>query len=269
MKSQMQGLAMHLGRWEGLFTDFSPAAKLLGQKNSVILFEEPEPKVIRQTNRYPGCEDKVWEYRDLSAGIRFFEDGSFSNGRVQLAPFSTFAVEQGFLYGDQKARIVQLFDADGKASTITTIQEVRGIYQTPTSLDNPLEHFLGTWKGTALILFPDWPEPEKFESELILKKDGTQIHRQFKMGMQAFDWIGTYADFSVNFKSSMMVFFPGNLMTMSPLQLPLLSSDKSFAMEMGWLVEPKTCLRMIRYYDHKGSWQKIVLIKEQKIGETR
>jgi hypothetical protein len=33
MKNQMQRLAMHLGRWEGMFTDFSPEAKLLGQKS--------------------------------------------------------------------------------------------------------------------------------------------------------------------------------------------------------------------------------------------
>ncbi len=267
MKNQIQSLAMHLGQWEGMFTDFSSEVKLLGHKSSVILFEEPEPKVIRQTNRYPGCEDKVWEYRDLSAGIRFFEDGSFSNGRVQLAPFSTFAAEQGFLYGDQKARIVQLFDTDGKATTITTIQEMRGrTYQTPASLKNPLERLLGTWKGKALVLSPDWPEPEKLESELIFEKDGTQIHRQFKMGMQVFDWIGIHEDSSVDFKSSVMVFFPGNLMAMSPPELPLLSSDKSFSMEIGWLVDPRTCLRMIRYYDHKGSWQKVVLIKEQSQG---
>ena len=267
MKNQMQSLAMHLGQWEGMFTDFSPEAKLLAQKSSVILFEEPEPKVIRQTNRYPGCEDKVWEYRDLSAGIRFFEDGSFSNGRVQLAPFSTFATEQGFLYKDQKARIVQLFDVDGKASTIITIQEVRGrTAQEIPPLYNPLERLLGTWKGEALVLFPDWPEPEKLESELILEKDGTRIHRQFKMGAQTFDGIGNYEDSAVGFDDCRMVFFPGNLMTMSPPQLPLLSSDKSFAIEIGWLVEPKTCFRMIRYYDHKGSWQKVVLIKERSQG---
>jgi Domain of unknown function (DUF3598) len=267
MKNQMQRLAMHLGRWEGMFTDFSPEAKLLGQKSSVILFEEAEPNVIRQTNRYPGCEDKAWEYRDLSAGIRFFEDGSFSNGRSQLAPFSAFAAEQGFLYEDQKARIVQLFDVEGKASAITTIQEVRGrTYQTPASLNNPLEGFLGTWKGKALVLSPDWPEPEKLESELIFEKDGAQIHRQFKMGAQTFDWIGNYEDSAVSFDDGRMVFFPGNLMTMSPPQLPLLSSDKSFSIEIGWLVDPRTCLRMIRYYDHKGSWQKVVLIKEQSQG---
>jgi Domain of unknown function (DUF3598) len=265
MKNQMQCLAMHLGQWEGVFTDFSADATFLGQKESVILFEEPEPEVIRQTNRYPGCADKVWEYRDLSRDLQFFEDGSFSNGRGQLAPFSAFATEQGFLYGDHKARVVNLFDTEGKASSVTTIQEVRGSYQQPILIDNPLESFLGTWRGEALVLFPDWPEPEKFESELILEKEGMKVHRQSKIGIDTVDWRGTDVEGSVNFDSYRMIFYPGNLLAMSPRQLPVFSSDKSFFMEIGWFIEPRACLRMIRHYDHKGAWQKTTLIREQKL----
>jgi Domain of unknown function (DUF3598) len=264
-KNQMQCLAMHLGRWEGIFADFSPDARFLSQKESVILFEEPEPNMIRQTNRYPGCEDKVWEYQDLSRSLQFFEDGSFSNGRVQLAPFSAFAAEQGFLHGDYKARMVHLFDTDGKASAITTIQEVRGSYQEPASIHNPLESLLGIWRGEALVLFPDWPEPEKFESELILEKVGGQVRRQSKIGMHTVDWSGTVEDESVNFDSYRMVFYPGNLLAISPWQLPLFSSDKSFFVETGWFIEPRLCLRMIRHYDPKGAWQRTMLIKEQKL----
>jgi hypothetical protein len=265
MKNQIQCLAMHLGRWEGVFTDFSPDAEFLGEKESVILFEEPEPNMIRQTNRYPGCADKVWEYRHLSGGLQFFEDGSFSNGRVQLAPFSAFATEQGFLYGDYKARMVHLFDSEGKASAITTIQEVRGSYQQPISIPNPLENLLGIWKGEALVLFPDWSRPEKFESELVLKKVGVRVHRQSKIGVHTVCESGTYEDDSVNFDGYRMVFYPGNLLAISPWQLPFFSSDKSFSIEIGWFIESRAALRIIRHYDPKGSWQKTVLIKEQKL----
>jgi hypothetical protein len=265
MKNQIQCLAMHLGQWEGVFTDFSPEAKFIGQKESVILFEEPEPNVIRQTNRYPGCADKVWEYRDLSGGLRFFEDGSFSNGRVQLAPFSAFATEQGFLYGDYKARMVHLFDTDGKASAVTTIQETRGSHQNPTPVHDSLESLLGVWSGEALVLSADWSEAEKFESALILEKVGVQVHRQSKIGVHTVDEKGTYRDGFVNFDSYRMVFYPGNLLAISPWQLPLLSSDKSFFIETGWFIESGVSRRMIRHYDSKGSWQRTVLIKEQKL----
>lgn len=265
MKNQIQCLAMHLGQWKGVFTDFSPEAKFIGQKESVILFEEPEPNVIRQTNRYPGCADKVWEYRNLSRGLQFFEDGSFSNGRVQLAPFSAFATEQGFLYGDYKARMVHMFDTDGKASAVTTIQETRGPQQNPTPIHNSLESLLGIWKGEAFVLSSDWAETEKFESELILEKVGVQVRRQSKIGVHTVEENGIYGDGFVNFDSYRMVFYPGNFLAMSPQQLPLLSSDKSFLIETGWFIEPKLCLRMIRHYDTTGSWQKTVFIKEREL----
>ncbi len=265
MKSQIQRLAMHLGRWEGVFADFSPDAKFIGQKESVILFEEPAPNVIRQTNRYPGCADKVWEYRNLSEGLRFFEDGSFSNGRVQLAPFSAFAAEQGFLYGDYKARMVHLFDTDGKASAVTTVQETRGSRQGPTPAHNSLEDLLGIWRGEALVLSPDWSETEKFGSELMLEKVGVQVRRQSKIGGHAVCESGTDEDGFVNFDSYRMVFYPGNLLAISPWQLPIFSSNKSFFIEIGWLIESGDSLRMIRHYDAKGSWEKTVLIKEQKM----
>jgi Domain of unknown function (DUF3598) len=265
MKNQMQCLAMHLGQWEGVFTNFSPDATFLSQKESVILFEEPEPKVIRQTNRYPGCTDRVWEYRDLSRGLQFFEDGSFSNGRGQLAPFSDFATEQGFLHGDRKARIVHLFDTEGKASSVTTIQEVRGSYHQPISIDNPLKTLVGTWRGEALVLSPNWPEPEKLESVCTLEKDGMQVHRQSRIGVDTVGWNGTDKDGYVDFDSYSMVFYPGNLWAVSPGQLPVLSTDKSFSIEIGWFIEPRACLRMIRHYDATGAWQKTTLIQEQKL----
>jgi Domain of unknown function (DUF3598) len=265
MKNQMQCLAIHLGQWEGIFTDFSPDTKFIGQKESVILFEEPEPNVIRQINRYPGCADKVWEYRNLSGGLQFFEDGSFSNGRIQLAPFSAFATEQGFLHGDYKARMVHLFDIEGKASGVTVIRETRGPQQNPAPMHDSLESLLGIWSGEALVLSADWSEAEKFESELILEKVGVQVHRQSKIGVHTVDEHGAYKDGFVDFDGYRMVFYPGHMMAISPWQLPLLSSDKSFLIETGWFIEPRLSHRIIRYYDAKGAWQKTVLIKEQRL----
>ncbi|MFS8830507.1 DUF3598 family protein, partial [Synechococcus sp. R8-2] len=175
MKTQKQCLALHLGVWHGLFSNYRPTAggwELGGQKRSLITFEALAPSsssgspaagsAIRQTNAYyplqgsPTPESsQSWVYQDFSPGLRFFPDGSFSNGRLQLAPFSDFAVEQGFLWGDRKARLVQQWDAQGRLVEVTAILERRGQALDPVADCAPLSReqlracLQGRWRGIA------------------------------------------------------------------------------------------------------------------------
>jgi hypothetical protein len=56
MKTPIQCLALHLGEWHGLFSDYRPTAhggwELVGQKRSLITFEAYGVGRIRQTNAY-------------------------------------------------------------------------------------------------------------------------------------------------------------------------------------------------------------------------
>lgn len=276
MKTQKQCLALHLGRWEGIFTEYTPdSLEIKAQKRSVITFEQPEPQIIRQTNAYFSMGSELvnstptsWEYRDFSVGLRFFEDGSFSNGKVQLAPFSDFATEQGFLVGDQKVRVVQQWNAQGITTSFTTIREIRGTWQDPgTTLISP-DHLLGRWQGSTTTFTAAEYTPIISEIELEFQRDQDDWTEQIKIAGQTIKIDGVIAGsrlYLPKFKGQML-FLPGNLIVYSPEQLPISThSDRSFKVGLGWLPAPDIYLRMIRQYDQNGSWQSVALLQAKKI----
>ncbi|MDX2273625.1 MAG: DUF3598 family protein [Cyanobacteriota bacterium] len=266
MKTQKECLALHLGTWYGIFSEttfFNQIPTEARHKRSQIIFEQPQPEVISQSNAYLPVEAEnedlfpsanPWYYQNFSAGLRFFEEGSFSNGRVQLAPFSDFATEQGFLFENQKMRVVQQFDSQGRISAITTIQEARGensqawLSQQIASLAEPVdsstalseffaEYENSRWHGSATTLTADHYTPSQQSVTLIMGRGND------------FCWLAA-----------------PRLLLRSPqiLPIPTTHRDRHFQIELIWLPNPEYYLGLIRRYDRQGAWQDITLIQADR-----
>ena len=255
MKTPIQCLALHLGEWHGLFSDYRPTAhggwELVGQKRSLITFEALELGAIRQTNAYYPLEGspnptsrQSWVYRDFSPGLRFFPDGSFSNGRLQLAPFSDFAVEQGFLWGDRKARVVQQWDAQGCLARVTVISERRGQPLDPVADCSPLSKerlracLQGRWRGIA----------QSFSAaDSLLSETHVDLS----------EWASPWDP------------LPGGLWMggPDPLPIPTLHRDRRFSLSLSWFPEGpegRHLLRLVRDYDERGAWQRVTLVRLER-----
>ena len=249
-KSGSQCLALHMGSWHGIFREYEGSSlhqglRLKSQKRSIITFTQPEPGSIQQTNTYlPMDADPTqpevssssmgWLYRNYAAGLRFFQDGSFSNGRMQLAPFSDFGLEQGFLYQDQKARVVLLFDQAGSLTGLTTILETR---DDRPALDPPpltSDHLLGSWHGQATT----------FDAQ---------------------DYTPTIEPISLTLTTMPTWTLPGRLWIEGILHLPIPTQhrDRSFAISFGWIPEPGILRQVVRRYDSTGAWSSVTLIEAQ------
>ncbi len=254
MTTQRQCLALHLGEWHGLFSEYRPTAhgwELVGQKRSLITFEALDLGAIRQTNAYyplqgsPTPESRQsWVYQDFSPGLRFFPDGSFSNGRLQLAPFGDFAVEQGFLWGDRKARVVQQWDPQGRLVGVTVILERR---------------------GQALEPAADFPSLTNKQLGAALQKRWRGIAQSFSAADSLLS--ETYVDLSE--WASLWDPLPGGLWITGPdpLPIPTLHRDRHFCVSLGWFPEGpegRHLLRLVRDYDERGAWQRVTLMRLER-----
>ena len=128
MRSQWECLLQNLGEWQGSFTRFSLQGEVLEDTPTVVSFEGlNNNQTMRQiVRRFPANQpqnEKILEYSSLGRGILLFENGAFSQGSIQLAPFSEFGAELGLIDGDRRLRLVQLFDPNGQLDRITLIRE--------------------------------------------------------------------------------------------------------------------------------------------------
>ncbi|MEN9204593.1 MAG: DUF3598 family protein [Thermostichales cyanobacterium SZTDM-1c_bins_54] len=231
-------LQQHLGVWQGWFRSYDAHGQLLGQKASEISFRELAPQVYEQVNRY-GSQCQRWVYHSLAAGLKFFPDGSFSNGQIQLAPFSGFAVEQGFLWLHHKARLVQQWDPQGQTTGFTTILEGRG---QPAPQELPPwdgSGLSGTWIGTSLTYPADGWQPESGSLRV------TDLQ----------SWWQTLTPAGV------VRCFPGQLVAIYPARLPMptLTRERHFRLQLGWLATPEHYLHLCRSYNSQGTWSQVSL----------
>ncbi len=127
--SQWANLLHNLGAWQGSFTRLSPQGEIQQDIPTLVTFEGVnDNQTIRQTVQHFSLDgevvtEKVLVYSSLNRGVLFFEDGAFSQGSIQFGPFSEFGAELGFINGNRRLRLVQLFDKDSNLSRLTLIRE--------------------------------------------------------------------------------------------------------------------------------------------------
>ncbi|PZV06411.1 MAG: hypothetical protein DCF22_23920 [Leptolyngbya sp.] len=273
MKSQWDCLLQNLGEWQGSFTRFSAEGNELEDTPTVVSLEGLHGnQTIRQIIRRlaPEPTEKILEYSTLGRGILFFEEGAFSQGSLQFAPFSEFGAELGLIHGDRRLRLVQLFNQNSQCDRVTLIREHRA--GTTASERPPLtvKDLIGTWQGEATTLYPDWREPTTCSSRLHIRQEGDRLLQELSFGSGAPSRaIASIAEidenrliFAQGVQPIQVLLLPDGASSNCPVQIKL---GQAFFLEIGWMVQPNLRQRMIRSYSDKGEWLSLTLVTEQKV----
>jgi hypothetical protein len=268
MKSQWECFLENLGVWEGSFTNFSPQGTLLSDTPSRLSLEQLNgSQKVRLTLSRSG-RDLVREFSSVGGGLLFFENGSFSEGLIQLGPFSEFGGELAFVRENRRLRLVQLFDKTGNLSELTLIRE--HLAGTPTTERPPLQldDLLGEWQGQAVTIYRDLRSPDIYSTTLKLQLDNTgRLIQNTSFAERTITSTATIKGSIVLFdenpeKQIQVLFLPDGASATSPLKVQL---RQPLFLEAGWLIQPNLRQRMIRSYNDKGEWVSLTLVTEQRV----
>ncbi len=280
--SQWDNLLKNLGHWQGSFTRLSPQGDVQEEIPTLVSLDGlNNNQTVRQTIQYfsaqPGNtekaveQEKVLEYSSLNRGVLFFENGAFSQGSIQLGPFSEFGAELGLIDRDRRLRLVQLFDQDSHLAQITLIREKRAGTDATERPFLTLEALLGEWRGEAVTLYPSLQPPDVFSTTLSLQRHGEQLLQHLttaRLGTSPnLDFSstaridGSILRFNENSNPVQVLLLPDGASCTSPL---VVQARRPLFLEVGWLIQADLRQRMIRRYDAKGGWVSLTLITEHK-----
>ncbi|ARV59105.1 hypothetical protein BZZ01_11065 [Nostocales cyanobacterium HT-58-2] len=269
MRSQWEALLKNLGAWQGSFTRMSPQGKILEDVPSVVSLEGlNNNQTIRQTIDLAGNK-KVLEYSSLGRGVLFFENGAFSQGSIQLGPFSEFGAELGLIHENWRLRLVQLFDKNLQLDKLTLIREHLAGTQPAQRPPLKVDDLLGEWQGEAVTIYPDWRPPQSSSTLMQLKLDDTgRLTQSLTFGdHRTITSTATVKDSIIYFdqnphKQVQVLLLPDGASATSQLKLQL---RQPLFLEVGWLIQPDLRQRMIRSYDDKGEWVSLTLVTERRV----
>ena len=277
MLSQWDSFLKNLGEWHGSFTRFSPQGKQVTDTPTLVTLKGlNDNKNVHQVVRYlPPDEpsrDVVVDYDSLNRTIIFFPNGAFSQGSMQLAPYSTFGGEFGLIdndFGDgsRRLRMVELYNSSNQLERIVLIRE-----KLPHSniLERPpltVSNLLGEWQGEAMTMYADLSNPTTFSSYLQIKQlDGKHLEQKLAFGDRTLSSVaqieGSRLIFADSELSTQVLLLPDGASCNCPIEAKL---GHNFVLEMGWLLQPHIRQRIIRTYNTKGNWVSCTLVTEQKI----
>ncbi|QLE54159.1 DUF3598 family protein [Nostoc sp. TCL26-01] len=269
MKSQWECLLQNLGEWQGSFTRFSPQGKLLDDVKSVVSLEGlNHNQTIRQVVSRQNQQDLVLEYSSLGRNVLFFENGAFSQGSIQLAPFTEFGAELGLIHDNRRLRLVQLFDKNGQLDKLTLIREHLAGTQLTENPPLQIDDLLGEWEGEATTIYPDWRSPDIIPTNLTLHLDESdRLIQSLNFAGHTITSTATVQNSIILFdqdpqKQIQVLLLPNGASATSPLKVQL---RQSLILEVGWLIQPNLRQRMIRSYNDKGEWVSLTLVQEHRI----
>lgn len=270
--SQWQRLLKNAGTWQGSFTQLSAQGQILSDvPTAVALIPQDGDQAMRQEiHRYPPGEaqqTKVLEYRSLSRATLFFEDGAFSQGSTQWGPFSEFGAELGFIAGERRLRLVQLFDKSSEFKQLTLIREQLKGASEPERSALTVDDLLGTWQGEAITQYADLRPEQRQVSQLMVERVSDATIRQTITlpNIPPISSIGIVSGQIISFTEGsqpvqVMLLTDGASATFPPKIMP----RQPLFLEAGWLLNAHTRQRMIRQYDATGAWISLTLVNEHK-----
>jgi hypothetical protein len=278
MGSQWDNFLQNLGEWHGSFTQFSPQGEMVKDTPSILMLEQLEDhQTVRLTLRRfppspdgitkPPVDELVRQYQSFGQDVLFFDNGAFSQGPLQLSPFSPSGAEFGFILDNRRLRVVELCNPEGNLQSLTLIRE----YRAGTSLEErpalTIEMLLGTWQGEATTLYSDLRSPDTFSTQMQLKIETSgRLQQQLSFGNQTISS-------SAKIENSILYFDESSL----PIQVFLLPDGASATVpqkvqmrtpiffEAGWLISPTQRQRLIRRYSDKGEFESLTFVQEEKI----
>lgn len=265
--SQWDCLLKHIGVWQGSFTQFSPTGKMIKDTPSQLTLTcSDDRQTIRLTLHRENCQPIVNEFTHLNRSIFLFEDGHFAKGSLQFSPYAIFGAEYGFIRGDRRCRLVQLYDTQSQLESVTLIREFR---QGGNGKENPplsVKSLEGEWQGEAITLYPDWRNSNPYTTFLQVRVEKDRVKQTFSSPETSFTSEGVIQDNTITFYGDnyqiRVLLLPDGASSVTPVRLQL---HQPFFLEFGWLVTENLRLRLIRRYDSQGRWLNVTLVKEKKL----
>ena len=274
MNGNWENFLKNLGSWEGTFTQVSTDGEILGSTPSILLLEglENNQLVRFRIRRFANnlseqpTVDNTQEYRSLGKQAVFFDPGAFSKGSLQVAPFAEFGAEYGFVSGDRRSRLVQLFNNQGCFASQTLIREIRSGTDAKLRPDLTVAQLVGKWEGTAQTVFADWKEPETYTTSLEISEDAGSLVQKLSFGGRTISSTakidGNRLYFNEGATPRQVLLLPDGVSSNIPLQI---SHREPFFVEAGWLLSDNQRQRLIRSYNDKGEWISSTHVVEDRV----
>jgi hypothetical protein len=307
MESNWANFLKNLGEWEGTFTQISTDGELLDSVPSILTLEGLEDNQLIRFRlrrfatdiREEPTSDRSQEYSSLGKQAVFFDTGAFSKGSLQVAPFSEFGAEYGFVKENRRSRLVQLFDKQGAFSSLTLISEVRSGSNATIRPHLTVKQLVGKWKGTAYTCYSDWQDPDSYATSLEISEVDGFLQQQISFGDSPSAVgvslpLGTADAFAeanatrtrterlpqriitssaridtnqLHFEDGAtprrILLLPDGVSSNTPLQI---SHRQPFFVEAGWLLSANERQRLMRNYNEKGEWISSTHIIEHREG---
>jgi hypothetical protein len=274
MESNWANFLKNLGEWEGTFTQVSTDGKLLDSTPSILNLEglEDNQLVRFRLRRFANniteqpTADRSQEYTDLGRQAVFFDTGAFSKGSLQVAPFSEFGAEYGFVGENRRSRLVQLFDKQGGFSSLTLIREIRSGSNATMRPNLTVDRLVGKWQGTAHTSYSDWKDPDIYATSLEITEIDGSLQQQISFGNRTIASAARIDGNQLHFEDGAtprrILLLPDGVSSNTPLQI---SHRQPFFVEAGWLSSDHERQRLIRNYNDKGEWISSTHIIEHRI----
>jgi len=188
--------------------------------------------------------------------VIFFQTGAFSKGSLQLAPFSEFGAEYGFVAENRRLRFVQIYDKQGNLHSLTLIREFRAGTNARERSPLTVEQLLGKWEGIAYTVYSDWQPSDTYTTSLEVKDiGGGKLQQQLSFGHRTLTSTASIEGNRLHFEDGIaprkILLLPDGTSSNTPLYLKL---RQPFFVEVGWLLENNERQRLIRSYNEKGEW---------------
>ena len=274
MENNWGNFLKNLGSWDGSFTQISTEGKLISSTPSLLTLEglEGNQLVRFRVRRFANDRseqpivDNTQEYRSLGRQAVFFDTGAFSKGSLQVAPFAEFGAEYGFVAGDRRSRLVQLFGKQGSFDNLTLIRETRTGTDATMRPDLTVAQLVGKWIGTAQTVYADWKAPETSTVSLEITEVGGRLQQQLTFGNRSISSTasieGNQLQFDEGTTPRRMLLLPDGASSNTPLQI---SHREPFFVEAGWLLSAHDRQRLMRSYNEKGEWISSTHIVEHRV----
>lgn len=265
MTSNWENFIKNIGEWRGSFTQISPQGEILKSTPSILNLEaiDNNQAVLFRLRRFDSnnydsspIQDYQQEYRSLAKENIFFNTGAFSKGTLQLAPFTEFGAEYGFIDENRRSRLVQLYDKQGNFSNLTLIREFRTGTEAKERPPLTVEQLIGKWEGQAHTVYSDLRPSETNTSYLEIKEiDNGYLEHQLSFAGQNISSKAKIAGNKLIFEQERnireILLLPDGISSNVPVKLEL---RKPLFVEAGWLVRDNERQRLIRTYNTKGEW---------------
>lgn len=273
MGSQWNNFLKNLGTWQGSFAAVTLAGEILEDTPSILDLSplDGDRQTVRlhlrqfadKSRTGEPLRDNQFDFQSLGRHVIFAENGDFSKGAMCFTSMREFVAEFGFIEGDRRLRMVQMYDDKCQFKKLVFIREFR---EGTTARERPpltADQLVGTWDLEAWTYRPDFEPPTQSTGQLKIDIHGEELHQSLAFGTQA---IASKAQIQGN----TLLFPQGRQITLLPdggsINVPVkLEHRQRFFVEVGWLFADNTRRRIMRNFDDQGNWESSVFITERRV----